>query len=300
MNMWRAAALLASGEAVSIPNVTLNNGVGLPMISFGTWQWNSSTAEELVRVALKQGFNHIDTAHNYNNQDGVGRALRDFDRASYFLTTKVMGQGDPATAYENTRKLLEDDRSLLGLTSLDLVLLHFPTGPCEALQEQWRAMEDFYFAGHSRAIGVSNYCRTSFECIWKTAKVVPAVNQVEIHVGMGPDPEGIVSYGKSKGVVTQAYSPLGDGTLELITGDLVGGIGKNYGKTGAQVSMRWLIDNEIPFSTKTTSVSHMKEDLDMFSFDMSKDALKALDAATSPTGTPSFMCSDASLAVLWV
>jgi diketogulonate reductase-like aldo/keto reductase len=297
--MAKVAILLATVVAVDIPNVTLNNGLGLPMISFGTWQWDSDTAERLVRIALEQGFNHIDTAHNYNNQDGVGRALRDFDRSTYFITTKVMGQNDSATAYANTRKLLEDDRRLLGLTSLDLVLLHFPDGPCEALQEQWRAMEDFYYAGHSRAIGVSNYCRSSFECLWPTARVVPAVNQVEVHVGMGPDPEGIVSYGHSKGVVTQAYSPLGDGSLEFITGDLVSGIGRSHGKTGAQVSMRWLLDSGIPFSTKTTAVTHMQEDLDIFSFELAADEKALLDEKVPGSGTPSFMCSDAVMLV-WV
>merc|ERR1712063_27560 len=198
--------------------------------------------------------NHIDTAHNYNNQAGVGKALSQLDRASYFLTTKVMSVN--SDAYAGTMKLLEEDLTLLGLDSVDMMLLHSPARSCSAIQEQWRAMEDFYAAGKARAIGVSNYCQSSFDCLSQTWKVKPALNQIEVHVGMGPDPKSLISYAKSFGIQSQAYSPLGDGSSELISGSLVTGIGKAHNMSGAQVAMRWLIEHDVPLATKTSKQSH--------------------------------------------
>mmetsp|Transcript_6843 Transcript_6843/g.14653 ORF Transcript_6843/g.14653 Transcript_6843/m.14653 type:complete len:296 (+) Transcript_6843:62-949(+) len=284
--------------SAAIPNVKLNNGVEMPLISLGTWQYNSSVAEDTVKLGIKVGFNHIDTANNYKNQDGVGRALAGLDRKSYFLTTKVPA---PTTTkyYDETNQYLNEDLKLLNLDQVDLMLLHYPpqTNDCATMQEQWRAMEDFYKAGKAKAIGVSNYCISSLKCIAEKATVTPAVNQVEFHIGMGPDPSGLKSYCNSKGIFLQAYSPLGDGTTELITGPLVAGIGKAHGKSGAQVSLRWLVEHNIPLSTKSTSEKHLQEDLDIFEWSLTSDEKTQLDSATSPAGTPSFMCKAETVVV---
>jgi len=285
--------LVSVVSATSIPTIKLNTGAEMPMISFGTWQYNSSTAEDAVKLAIQTGFNHIDAANNYNNQDGVGRALKGLDRSSYFLTTKV-----PPGSASATASALNDNLKLLGMDYVDLVLVHYPpkTMDCGEMQDQWKAMEDFYKSGKAKAIGVSNYCISSLECIAKTATVTPAVNQIQFHVGMGSDPLGLKSYGDSKGIVTQAYSPLGvdfDGSKELITGDLVTGIGKAHNSTGAQVALRWLIDTGVPLSTKTTKQSHMQQDLEIFGkkFPLTASEKTTLDAATKPAGKPSFICS---------
>ena len=206
--------------ATAIPNVKLNNGVEMPMISLGTWQYSPSVAESTVALALKLGFNHIDTANDYRNQAGVGSALaKQGNRSSYFLTTKVPSQTFNANAYAATTKDLNDDLTKLGLDYVDLMLIHFPphgnTRHCEAMQEQWRAMEDFYKQKKARAIGISNYCQSSINCIMKVANVTPAVNQVEYHIGMSPDPIGLKTFNDKHGIVTQSYSPLGDGTSEV-------------------------------------------------------------------------------------
>jgi diketogulonate reductase-like aldo/keto reductase len=276
--------------AVAIPNVKLNNGVEMPMMSMGTWQYDTATAQSVVSLALKTGFNHIDTANNYKNQEGVGAALKGVERSSYFLTTKV-----PAGDATFTSKALQDDLDQLGLDFVDLMLVHYPPqdGNCQQMQEQWGAMEAFYKAGKARAIGVSNYCPSSLECIKKTATVTPAVNQVQYHVGMGADPTGLKSYCDEHNIHLQAYSPLGDGTSELITGDLVSGIGGAHNKTGAQASLRWIYEHGVSLTTKTTKESHMREDLDVFSFELAAAEKVQLDAATSPAGKPSFMCTSA-------
>ena len=281
----------------AIPNVTLNNGVIMPMISAGTWQYDGPTAEQVVKLALSLGYNHIDAANDYNNQVSVGAGLKGVPRSSYFLTTKIDSQQQSKTAYDATMKDMELSLTQLDLDYVDLMLIHFPpTGNdqyCAAMQEQWRACEDFYKAGKARSIGVSNYCPSSFECILKTANITPAVNQVEIHVGMGPDPGDIISYCKGKGVQVQAYSPLGDGSSELITGDLVTGIGKAYNKTGAQVSLHWVYQHGIPLSTKSTNPQYLTDNQNAVSDDwkFSAQDFATLDAATSPSGHYSFKCT---------
>jgi 2,5-diketo-D-gluconate reductase A len=295
MKVFVAAGVLGTVASTAIPTIKLNTGAELPMVSLGTWQLDSATAETAVKTALQAGFNHIDTANNYNNQDGVGRALKGVDRSSYFLTTKVPPGNAAATA-----KALQADLDQLGVEYVDLMLVHFPPfgNICGSMQAQWKAMEDFYKAGKAKAIGVSNYCVSSLECIAKTSTVTPAVNQVQFHVGMGSDPAGLKSYGDSKGIVTQAYSPLGDGTSELITGALVTGIGKAHNMTGAQVSLKWLIETGVPLSTKTTKVSHMEQDLAIFGFNLEDTEKSQLDKATSPKGKPSFICNKADTVVV--
>jgi len=296
---WALAAAATNGVetniGVDIPKIKLNTGAEMPMISLGTWQYDSSTAEGAVKSALQVGFNHIDTANDYGNQEGVGRALKGVDRSSYFLTTKV-----PPAGYLGTKRNLQTDLTQLGVDYVDLMLVHFPPfgNNCQSMQSEWKAMEEFYKAGKAKAIGVSNYCISSLKCIAETATVTPAVNQVKFHVGMGSDPEGLKSYADSKGIVTQAYSPLGDGSSELITGPLVTGIGKAHNATGAQISLRWIIESGVPLTTKTTKESHMKDDLGIFALNLEDTEKSQLDHATSPAGTPSFMCRSADTLIV--
>merc|ERR1712014_45055 len=166
-----------------------------------------------------------------------------------------------------------------------------------AWEAQWPEMEKFYNDGKAKAIGVSNYCPSSIECIMQKATVTPAVNQVQYHVGMGVDPIGVKSASEKYGIHLQAYSPLGNGKSELITGDLVTSIGDAHSKTGAQVALRWVQENGVSLTTKTTKTSHMQEDLDVFTFELAAEEKATLDAATSPSGSPSFMCSKFEIAV---
>jgi len=286
----KASTFVFASAVAAIPNVQLNNGVEMPMMSLGTWQYDSATAQAAVTSALKLGFNHIDTANDYNNQDGVGAALKGVDRTDYFLTTKV-----PSGSASATTTALQQNLDLLGVDYVDLVLVHFPPflNNCKSMQAQWAAMEEFYKAGNAKAIGVSNYCPSSLECLAKTSTVTPAVNQVQYHVGMGVDPISVKSYCEQHNIHLQAYSPLGDGSTELITGDLVSGIGGNHNKTGAQVSLRWIYENGVSLTTKTTKEQHMREDLDVFNFQLEADEKQKLDSAASPAGKPSFKCNSA-------
>jgi len=288
----------------AVPSVQLNNGVLMPIVAEGTWQYNDSTAKDACEKALAAGFNHFDTAHDYNNQKGVGEfwaeaVAKSGGRSNLFLTTKVPGcvGGDvrPGHCYDDTIAMVNDDLRLLNVSFVDLILIHFPplgcfAAVCSEIQAQWKAFEDIYAQKKARAIGVSNYCQMCFECLFKNSTIVPAVNQVNYHVGMGPDPIGLVTYLKSKNIVLQAYSPLGDGTSELINGPLVTGIGKAHNKTGAQVSLKWLAQKPVPLVTKADRADFLEQDIDLFDWQLTPGEVSQLDAAKSPAGLPSFMC----------
>lgn len=296
--------ILALGVvAASVPVVTLNNGVDMPMASAGTWQYKPAEAKQSCLDALAAGFNHFDTANDYNNQVGVGEFFTEAvkqvgDRSKLFLTTKV----PPCSAvtsdcHAETAKLMQDDLDQLKVDYVDLMLIHFPPknygskAGCTGMQGAWKAAEELYAANKTRAIGVSNYCPSCFDCLAQTWTVKPAVNQVQYHAGMGEDPEGLKSYLAKQNIVMQAYSPLGDGTSELITGDLVTTIGAAHGKTGAQVALKWVVQSGVPLSTKSTDPKYLAQDIDIFDWTLSDAEMAQLNAAKSPAGTPSFVCT---------
>lgn len=158
------------------------------------------------------------------------------------------------------------------------------------MQEQWASFEAMYAQKKARAIGVSNYCQSCFECIAKTATIVPAVNQVQYHVGEGDDPIGLKSYCDSKSIVMEAYSAMAQGSKELISGELTTSIGKNHNKSGAQVALKWIIQKNIPLVTKATNPKYIAQDIDLFDFMLTDDEMKQLSETRKPKGTPSFFC----------
>ncbi|GAB5369687.1 hypothetical protein AAMO2058_001426800 [Amorphochlora amoebiformis] len=264
--------LLVLGYPGPSPEIVLNNGVKMPVIGAGTGAFSNATAYASILSALKLGFTHVDTAHDYYNQDGVGKAIAQFDRKSFFLTTKVPGCGVPGQGidlfhcYEDTKKLFEEDLILLNVEYVDLMLLHFPPIlgcklGCQPIQEQWKALEDLYAQGKTRAIGVSNYCQSCFSCLNETMKVKPAVNQIKYHVGMGPDPIDLISYCKSQDIVVQAYSPLASGSPHIIHGNLTGSIGEKYNKSSVQIALKWIVQKG--FAVQTGS-ANPKESLHFY------------------------------------
>jgi len=290
------------------PTVTLRNGVEMPLLSAGVYQYNSSEAHASIAAAIKVGFTALDTALDYWNQDGVGAALKEafaagLQRDQIFVETKVPGCANPAenttrnplTCYSDTQKNLERDLESLGLPYVDLVIIHFPpfpsfavrscndfTGSCGMARAQWKAMVEFYKAGKAKAIGVSNYCPSCFDCL-KDTDVFPMVNQVMMHAGMGVDPGNIVSYGKSMGVVTQAYSALGNtpwthhAEPEILTGNLTTAIAKAHNVSTVQVALKFLVEAGIPAVTKSSSPSHLASDVDLWSWNLTEEESQSLN-----------------------
>ena len=192
---------------------------------------------------------------------------------------------------------------------VDLLLVHFPgtmeeqpKGSPEMRQEQWRALEDFHLAGKARAIGVSHYCERHIEDVLAKARVRPAINQVQYHVGMGtagPNATDGIKYDRSVGVTYQSFSPLCGpcGTDLLITGPVVTEIGKKYNKTGAQVSLKWQVQLGIPIIPKSANPKHLAENLDMFDWTLSDEDMKTLTQQTKPpvAGGPGGVSGDCSI-----
>jgi diketogulonate reductase-like aldo/keto reductase len=259
-------------------------------------------------------------ANDYHNQRAVGDAIRaSTHRESVFITTKVPGcsASTPAECEASTAADIDDDLAQLGFRNVDLLLVHFPPRPfpwradeagCSRMRAQWRAMEAAYKAGKARAIGVSNYCPSCFECLKAPssaaaergaphadadppATITPAVNQVQFHVGMGLDPGGIASYCANHGVLLQAYSPLGDGrSRELISGPLVSAIGAQNGRSGVQTSLKYVAQLGYGVVTKSTNAQHLADDIDLFGWQLSPSQMRALAAAQTPWANYSFTC----------
>jgi len=299
-----AAVPESSKGSANIPTITIGKdakgeAVELPMTGIGTWQYNDTVAEAAVTLALSLGYTHIDTAIGYNNQLGIAKALKASSRPrdSYFVTSKIPGGLD----YASATKTLEQSLDQLGIAYTDMMLVHFPAtwggkGGKALRQAGWKALEDFYKAGKTRAIGISHYCEAHIADVLEIATVVPAVNQVQYHVGMGapttsgvnmtdmPVPSKPSDQPSYKGITYQSFSPLCGpcGTTELIDGPLVTGIGKAHGKSGAQVSLKWQVQRGIPVIPKTHQKEYMLENMDLFDWELTDAEMQQLDAATKP------------------
>mmetsp|Transcript_31091 Transcript_31091/g.70689 ORF Transcript_31091/g.70689 Transcript_31091/m.70689 type:complete len:369 (+) Transcript_31091:69-1175(+) len=314
------------------PTVRLRSGANMPVISAGTWQYDDATAEASVEAALAAGFSHIDTANDYGNQQGVGRAIKKSGkpRKSLFITTKVPGCGlqnvsgsSVEECRNDTSARLAEDLKQLDLTYVDLMLIHFPPCPggdgsakspaqvtcfaqktgcsdpksCDLVRAQWSVLTEAYNKKQALSIGVSNYCSACFQCLEAEKGVImPMVNQVQYHVGMHPDPQGFKTFAEQHDMVLQAWSPLGSGghgSAELLKGNLTTSIGRKHGKSSVQIALKWIVSRNVSVATKSSNPEHLREDLDIFDFDLDHEDLQALDTADfAAKDTPSFLCSD--------
>lgn len=292
--------LVGSAAALNIPTVEIAPGVQMPLVGIGTWQYNDTVAGAVVASALDIGYTAIDTAFGYNNGVGIGKAIKSYlaktgtQRSELWITSKVMtgipGAGN-LSMYDLALQNLED----LQLDYVDLMLLHFPCKPtatsCDGSaafrQEQWKSIERLVTDKKARTIGVSHYCARQLQDIFKVMTIKPALNQVQYHVGMGM--AGVNSTDDKKfvdanGVVYGSFSPLCGpcGTKELIDGPLVTSIGNAHNKTGAQVALKWQVQQGIPIIPKTHNPVHQKENIDLFDWELTADEMKQLTLATSP------------------
>lgn len=277
----------------TIPMSGVDGQMDMPLVGLGTWQYNSSVAKSAVTEALKIGFRHIDTALGYDNQVGVGAALKEsnLQRNEFFVTSKIPG-GLNASATEASLNQALDQ---LGLAYVDLMLIHFPAtwggkGGAAGRKEEWLALEKWAKEGKARAIGVSHYCKSHIEDVLSVATLPIALNQVMYHVGMGMAPNygsDFKDYDQSIGIVYMSFSTLcgpcdGADKTELITGPLVTSIGKAHNVTGAQVALRWAVQQGIPVVPKSSNPKHLAEDFDLFSFSLTQKEMGMLTNATTP------------------
>ena len=258
---------------------TLSNGRNIPCIGFGTWQApDGETAENAVLAALEAGYRHIDTAAAYKNEKSVGNALRrsGIDRSEIFVTSKVWNQD---RGYGRTLAAFERTMEQLGLEYLDLYLIHWPASPSmysdwmELNLGTWMAMCELYKAGKVKAIGVSNFKPSHLEVLMNSS-ITPMVNQIEFHPGfMQTD---TVDFCRENGIVVEAWSPLGTG--KLLSDPSLSQIAEKYGASTAQICIRWCLQHQVLPLPKSVTPSRIRENIDVFGFDISQEDMSFIDA----------------------
>ncbi|MTV82725.1 aldo/keto reductase [Secundilactobacillus folii] len=265
---------------------TLSNGTKIPVVGFGTWQTpDGDVAYNSVLAALNAGYRHIDTAAFYGNEESVGRAIHDsgVKREDLWVTTKLWNDDH---GYENTKQALGTSLSKLGLEYVDLYLIHWPRPAKfhdnweEANAESWKAMEEAYEEGLTKAIGVSNFLPKHLDALLKTAKIKPMVNQIFLNPSdLQPS---VVEYNNNHDIVTEAYSPLGTGKIFKIEG--LKAIADKYGKSVPQLVLRWHLQHGFLPLPKSVHEEYIKANTEIFDFKIAEDDMKTIDGFRGEAG----------------
>lgn len=249
----------------------LNNGVKMPWLGLGVWRVNEGNdVISSVKNALSAGYISIDTAAAYRNEEGVGQAIREsgIPRNDLFITTKVWNADQ---GYESTLAAFESSRKKLGLEYLDLYLIHWPVEG--KFNDTWRALEKLYKDGLVRAIGVSNFHVHHLQKLMEQSDVVPAVDQVEFHPLLSQ--QTLRAFCKENGIQLEAWSPLMQGNLDV---PLLAELGAKYGKSPAQIVLRWDLQHGVVTIPKSITKHRIEENANVFDFELSEDDMKLIDS----------------------
>lgn len=260
----------------------LSNGLKIPSIGFGTYKLgDDEKVINAVDYALKVGYRHIDTAAFYGNEEAIGKALKksNVKREDIFLATKLWNN---CHGYENAMNAFNDSIKRLGVEYLDLYYIHWPN---ELNFETWKALEDLYYEGKVKAIGVCNFKIGHLEDLKKTARIMPMVNQVELHPGFTQ--KEMVKYCEENNIQLIAWSPIMRG--RLLTEPLMIQLSEKYNKTITQIILRWHIQNDIIPIPKSSNEERIKENFNIFDFEISKEdifKIDTLDRNENVSGVP--------------
>lgn len=260
-------------EEIIMEFVTLNNGIKMPMEGFGVFQVpDPAVCEQAVLDAIASGYRLIDTAAAYMNEESVGAAVKKcgVPRSELFITTKLWVQD---SSYEGAKKAIETSLEKLDMDYIDLYLLHQPLGDYYGA---WRAMEEAYKAGKLKAIGVCNFYPHVLADFCETVDVIPAVNQVELHPFF--QQENALKVMKDYGVVPEAWGPFAEGKHGIFTHPVLTSIGEKYGKTAAQVALRWNVDRGVVVIPKSVHKARMEQNMDIWDFSLSPEDMEAVAA----------------------
>lgn len=250
--------------------VRLSNGIEMPMIGYGVYQVDPAECERCVSDALKTGYRMIDTAQAYHNEEGVGAAVAKsgIARDELFIVTKIWISN---YGYDRAKASIDESLRRLGTDYIDLMLLHQPF--CDRYGA-YRALEDAYKAGKLRAIGVSNFYPDHFIDLASNVEIPPMVNQVETHVfDQQVQPQ---KYMEEYGCRIMSWGPLAEGRNNFFTNPVLEEIGLKYGKSVAQVALRWLNQRGVIIIPKSVHVERMRQNLDIFDFTLTDDDMAAI------------------------
>jgi 2,5-diketo-D-gluconate reductase A len=248
-------------------NVTLNNGVEMPILGFGVFQVHNDQTQAAVAAALEAGYRLLDTAAAYGNEEAVGAAITasGIPREELFITTKLWVQD---AGEDNTQRAFDTSLQKLGLDYVDLYLIHQPFGDYYA---EWRAMQQIHRQGRARAIGVSNFAPDQLIDLIINNEIVPAVNQIETHPFK--QNSGYQELMQGEGVQIQSWGPFAEGKNDLFTHPVLAEIGAAHGKSVAQVVLRWLIQRGVVAIPKTVNPDRMAQNIDVFDFELSDEEM---------------------------
>ncbi|MFI8197030.1 aldo/keto reductase [Streptomyces sp. NPDC085942] len=256
---------------LSIPTVTLNNGVDIPQLGFGVFQVPDAETTAAVASALEAGSRSIDTAAIYGNETGVGKALAEsgIAREDLFVTTKLWNADQ---GYDATLRAFDTSLAKLGLDHVDMYLIHWPTPARDLYKESWRAIEKLVADGRVRTAGVSNFQPDQLKRLIDGAGLIPAVNQIELHPGLQQSELRAVHTGL--GIATEAWSPLAQGAV--LKDEAITAIAARHGKSPAQVVLRWHLQLGNIVIPKSVTPERIRQNLDVFDFTLTDDETTAI------------------------
>lgn len=255
-------------------SIKLNNGSYIPSIGFGTSLVTGDECVRIIKTAIQAGYKHIDTASAYKNEVEIGKAIKEsgIDRKELFVTSKVWKD---SMGYENTLKSFENTLKNLDLEYVDLFLVHWPKNNDDKLNiDTWRALEKIYKEGKAKAIGVSNFLKHHLEIILNNCDIVPAVNQIEFHPGLIR--KETIDFCKEKNIVLEAWAPLGKG--KMLSNETLLSIAEKYNKSVAQLCLKWCLQNEVIPLPKSENMERMKQNLDLFDFQISEEDMNVINS----------------------
>lgn len=256
-----------------VPNIRLNNGVGIPQLGLGVLLLKPEETIGAVGAALRLGYRHIDTAQAYGNEEEVGRAIAQsgLDPADVFVTSKLRNNkiGFDAALYGFDQTL-----AALGTDRIDLFLIHWPLPEVRDFVETWRAFERIYAEGRARTIGVSNFQIPHLERLLAETEVVPAVNQIEAHPYLTQ--EELLDFGAQNGIATEAWSPIARGTV--VSDPIIEEVARDNARTPAQVVLRWHVQRGSIVFPKSSSPRRLEENFEIFDFFLSEEDMNRISA----------------------
>ncbi|MET7287075.1 aldo/keto reductase [Streptomyces sp. NPDC005573] len=258
---------------MTIPDVTLNNGVRMPQLGFGVFQVPDDATGEAVGHALRAGYRSIDTAAIYGNERGVGHAIAEsgIARDELFVTTKLWNADQ---GHDSTLAAFDASLDKLGLDHVDLYLIHWPTPARDLYLDTWRALEEILAQGRARAIGVSNFQVPHLRRLMDHTGITPAVNQIELHPAL--QQAELRAFHAEHGIVTEAWSPLAQGAV--LKDEPVLTLAERYGVTPAQIVIRWHLQTGNVVIPKSVTPDRIRQNLDVFGFRLTDEDLNALAA----------------------
>jgi len=253
------------------PVVTLHNGIDIPALGFGVWQMeNLKECEEAVVKAIQTGYRMIDTAAIYQNETAVGAAVKNsgVNRDDLFITSKVWVQDH---GYEKAKKAFQRTLDRLQMDYLDMYLIHWPYGD---FLGTWKALEELYQEGKIKAIGVCNFTVEKLEELKANSTILPVINQIELHPVF--QQKELQKYNKENNIITQPWSPLGNGNADLLNHPDLKAIAEKYGKTVAQVILRWHLQEGFVVIPKSVTPSRIEENFNVFDFGLTEDEMNTV------------------------